>query len=166
MGFGYKIATETEMKLMKQVFTTLTALFIGVAVMAQSKTKVSWTYTAKKLADKKYELRLTASIQNGWHLYSQSLDKDAIALPTTVKFNKNPLLVMQGKVKETGKLIAEYDKATQSNSKYYKDKVEFVQVISLKAKAKTAVSGEVEFMVCDDKSCLPPSKIPFTIAIQ
>jgi DsbC/DsbD-like thiol-disulfide interchange protein len=154
------------MKRMKQIFTTLILLFIGTAVMAQSKTKVSWTYTAKKIADKKYELRLTAAIQNGWHLYSQNLDADAIALPTTVKFNKNPLLVMQGKIKEQGKLIAEYDKATQSNSKYYKDKVEYVQVVTLKAKAKTSVSGEVEFMVCDDKSCLPPSKIPFTIAIQ
>ena len=94
------------------------------------------------------------------------LDKDAIALPTTVKFNKNPLVAMNGKVKESGKLIAEFDKATQSNSKYYKDKVEFVQIVTLKAKAKTSVSGEVEFMVCDDKSCLPPSKVPFTIAIQ
>ncbi|MGE5108498.1 MAG: protein-disulfide reductase DsbD domain-containing protein [Sphingobacteriales bacterium] len=151
---------------MKQLFTTVIALFVGMAVMAQSKTKVSWTYSSKKIADKKYELRLTATIQNGWHLYSQNLDKDAIALPTTVKFNKNPLLLMQGKVKESGKMIAEFDNATQSKSKYYKDKVEFVQVVTLKTKAKTSVSGEVEFMVCDDKSCLPPSKIPFTIAVQ
>lgn len=151
---------------MKQFFTMLLTLFVAVPVMAQSKTKVSWTYTAKKISDKKYELHLTAAIQGGWHLYSQNLDADAIALPTTVKFNKNPLVAMSGKIKESGKLIAEYDKATQSNSKYYKDKVEFIQVITLKAKAKTSVSGEVEFMVCDDKSCLPPSKIPFTIAIQ
>ncbi|RTL59496.1 MAG: hypothetical protein EKK37_06925 [Sphingobacteriales bacterium] len=151
---------------MKQIVISITALVIALAATAQSKTKVSWAYTAKKLADKKYELRLTASIQNGWHLYSQNLDKDAIALPTTVKFNKNPLVVMSGKVKESGKLIAEFDKATQSNSKYYKDKVDFVQVITLKAGAKTSVSGEVEFMVCDDKSCLPPSKVPFTIPIQ
>lgn len=151
---------------MKKITLAVAALIIGLAVMAQSKTKVSWTYTAKKLADKKYELHLTAAIQGGWHLYSQNLDKDAIALPTTVKFNKNPLVAMNGKVKESGKLIAEFDKATQSNSKYYKDKVEFVQIVTLKAKAKTSVSGEVEFMVCDDKSCLPPSKVPFTIAIQ
>ena len=151
---------------MKKLLFVIAGLIVATAVMAQSKTKVNWSYTAKKITDKKYELRLTASIQNGWHLYSQHLDADAIALPTTVKFNKNPLLVMNGKVKENGKLIAEYDKATQSNSKYYKDKVEYVQVVTLKAKAKTSVSGEVEFMVCDDKSCLPPSKIPFTIAIQ
>lgn len=134
--------------------------------MAQSKTKVNWTYTAKKLADKKYELRLTATIQNGYHMYSQNLDKDAIALPTTIKFNKNPLLLMQGKIKEQGKLIAEYDEAIQSKTKYYKDKVEFVQVVTLKNNTKTSVSGEVQFMVCDDNACLPPSKIPFTIAIQ
>lgn len=151
---------------MKKFTLFLVTLVIGLSVSAQSKTKVSWSYSSKKIADKKYELRLTATIQNGWHLYSQNLDKDAIALPTAISFNKNPLLVMQGKVKETGKLIAEFDNATQSKSKYYKDKVEFVQVVTLKTKAKTSVSGEVEFMVCDDKSCLPPSKIPFTIAVQ
>jgi thiol:disulfide interchange protein DsbD len=151
---------------MKKIFSTLIAVVVSIAVMAQSKTKVNWAYSAKKIADKKYELTLTATIQNGWHLYSQNLDKDAIALPTTVTFNKNPLVILNGKVKESGKLIAEYDKATQSNSKYYKEKVEFVQVVTLKANAKTSVSGAVEFMVCDDKSCLPPSKIPFTIAVQ
>lgn len=151
---------------MKKLTLFLLTLVIGLSVSAQSKTKVSWAYTSKKIADKKYELRLTASIQPGWHLYSQNLDKDAIALPTAISFNKNPLLLMQGKMKEIGKLIAEFDNATQSKSKYYKDKVEFVQVVTLKTKAKTSVSGEVEFMVCDDKSCLPPSKIPFTIAVQ
>ena len=161
-----KLRYKTKSILMKQLFSTFLAVMVSVVLIAQSKTKVSWTYTAKKLADKKYELRLTAAIQNGWHLYSQNLDKDAIALPTTVRFNKNPLVVMTGKVKENGKLIAEFDKATQSNSKYYKDKVEYIQVVTLKTNAKTSVSGEVEFMVCDDKSCLPPSKVPFTIAIQ
>lgn len=151
---------------MKQIIVALAAVLVSVAVMGQSKTKVNWTYTAKKVSDKKYELHLSATIQGGWHLYSQNLDKDAIALPTTVKFNKNPLVTLSGRVKEDGKLIAEFDKATQSNSKYFKDKVDFVQVVTLKAKAKTSVSGEVEFMVCDDKSCLPPSKVPFTIAIQ
>ncbi|HET9056562.1 MAG TPA: protein-disulfide reductase DsbD domain-containing protein [Chitinophagaceae bacterium] len=151
---------------MKHIICTVVALFFGLLVMAQSKTKVTWTYAAKKIGDKKYELRLAATIQGGWHLYSQNLDADAIALPTTISFKKNPLITIQGKVKENGKLIAEYDKATQSNSKYYKDKVEFVQLVTLKTKAKTSISGEVEFMVCDDKSCLPPSKVPFTIAIQ
>lgn len=151
---------------MKKLGTILVALLFVTVAIAQSKTKVSWTYSAKKIADKKYELHLTATIQDSWHLYSQNLSEDAIALPTTVAFNKNPLVVMQGKVKENGKLIAEYDKATQSNSRYYKDKVDFVQTVTLKANAKTAVSGVVEFMVCDDKSCLPPSKVPFTIALQ
>lgn len=151
---------------MKQLVVTIIAIFINATIMAQSKTKVTWVYAAKKISDKKYELRLTATIQNGYHLYSQNMDADAIALPTSIKFNKNPLVTMQGKSKEVGKLVNEYDAAIQSRSKYYKDKVEFVQVVSLKSNVKTSVSGEVEFMVCNDKSCLPPSKVPFTIAIQ
>ena len=58
-------------------------MFCSMAVVAQSGTKVKWDYTAKKIGDKKYELRIVATIQPGWHLYSQTQSADAIVLPTT-----------------------------------------------------------------------------------
>ena len=45
---------------------------------------VTWNYTAKKIADKKYELHLTATIQSNWHLYSQTQPMEAIAIPTSI----------------------------------------------------------------------------------
>ncbi len=56
---------------------------------------VQWTYTAKKIADKTYEVHLTASIQNNWHLYSQTQPEDAINQPTEILFNKNPLVTIE-----------------------------------------------------------------------
>jgi len=43
---------------------------------------VSWTFTSKKIADKAYELRLAATLDEGWHLYSQAQPADAVAEPT------------------------------------------------------------------------------------
>jgi len=40
-----------------------------------------------------------------------------------------------------------------------------VQVVKLKAKAKTNIAGVVEFQTCDDKKCLPPKKVNFNIPI-
>jgi hypothetical protein len=150
---------------MKKVITTSLLLFVAVFSFAQSGSKVKWQFTSKKIADKKYEIRLTAVIDKGWHLYSQTQSEDAIALPTTVTFANNPLLVISGKPKEVGKLYDQYDKATASRSRFYSDKVEFVQVVTTKSNVKTAVSGEIEFMVCDDKQCLPPDKVKFSVKL-
>jgi hypothetical protein len=49
--------------------------------------------------------------------------------------------------------------------KYYSDKVEFTQTIIVKGKAKTNVSGTVEYMVCNDERCLPPNVKSFDIKL-
>lgn len=151
---------------MEKFITTIGLLFISAALFAQSGSKVKWDYTVKKLADKKYEVRMVASIQPGWHLYSQIQGADAIALPTTITFAKNPLLVVSGKPKEVGKVTDAFDKATQSRSRFYSNKVEFVQVVTVKSNVKTSLTGDVEFMVCDDKQCLPPDKSKFSVKLE
>jgi len=150
---------------MKYFLPTVFFLMTTIGAMAQSGSKVKWQFTAKKIADKKYEIRLTAVIDKGWHLYSQVQAEDAIALPTAITFANNPLLVISGKPKEVGKLYDQYDKATASRSRFYSDKVEFVQVVTTKSNVKTAVSGEIEFMVCDDRQCLPPDKVKFSVKL-
>jgi hypothetical protein len=68
-------------------------------------------------------------------------------------------------VKEVGKMYDEVEKATKTRSRFYKENVEFVQVISLRGNTKTAVSGQIEFMVCDDKQCLPPETVKFSVKL-
>lgn len=126
---------------------------------------VSWNFSAKKLDDKKYEIHLTATVQQGWHLYSQVQPSDAVVNPTTFTFNSNPLLSKEGKVKETGKMEKFHDERLGVSANQYAGTVDFVQVVKLKAKAKTNLAGIVEFQTCDDKKCLPPKKVNFSIQI-
>jgi DsbC/DsbD-like thiol-disulfide interchange protein len=150
---------------MKKLSAFVLMSFITAAVVAQSGTKVKWEFSSKKVADKKYEIRIVATIQPGWHIYSQNQSADAIALPTAINFSKNPLVVLNGKPKEVGKLYDQFDKAINARSKYFSNKVEFVQTITLKGNVKTAVAGEVQYMVCDDKQCLPPDVAKFSIKL-
>jgi thiol:disulfide interchange protein DsbD len=150
---------------MKKISTMLVLFFLSVAAFAQSGSKVQWTFVSKKISDKKYEVKITATIQPGWHMYSQNQSADAIVLPTKVTFAKNPLLVISGKPKEVGKLYDQFDKAIQARSKYYSNKVEFIQMVTIKSNVNTSVVGEVEFMVCDDKQCLPPDRAKFSIKL-
>lgn len=150
---------------MRNFFIIVILALLSNSAAAQSGSKVQWTFSSKKIGANKYEVIMTANIQKTWHLYSQHQSEDAIALPTNFKFVKNPLVVLEGKVVEKGKLISAFDKATNSNSRYYADKVDFVQVVTVKAGVKTTVAGEVEFMVCDDKQCLPPDRVKFSVQL-
>ena len=150
---------------MKIFFTTL-LLTAAIAANAQMLNPVQWTYSAKKIADKTYEVHITASIQNTWHLYSQTQPADAINQPTEILFKKNPLIVLDGNVKELGKMQLFKDEKLKISANQYANKVDFVQKIKLKSNTKTNLVGSVEYQTCDDKKCLPPKKIDFTIALK
>ncbi len=151
---------------MKRIFYAMVLLVSASQVMAQGVNPVQWTYTAKKIADKTYEIHLTATIQPSWHLYSQTQPADAIIEPTEIKFNKNPLVIYNGYVKEVGKMQLFKDEKLKIAANQYSDKVDFVQTVKTKANVKTNVVGSVQFQTCDDRKCLPPKKIDFTVALQ
>ena len=146
------------------------ALFVGLAFClcnfanAQVKDPVSWTYEAKKKTDNTYDLVITATLAKPWHIYSQNSGADG-PIPTAISFNPNPLITKDGKIVETGKLVKFFDKNFNTNVLYYSDKVVFTQGIKLKTKAKTTVTGSVDYMVCNDEKCLPPTKKTFTIKL-
>ena len=148
---------------MKKIYLAgLMLLFTGI-VHAQINNPVLWSYSAKKIADKTYELHITATINGNWHLYAQ--DAGEGPEPTTFKFTPNPLIKFDGKVKEVGKLEKSFDKNFNSVLKYYANKVDFVQKVKVKSSIATVVKGTVNFMVCNDRQCLPPRDVPFTINV-
>ena len=148
---------------MKKIYLAgLMFLFTGF-VHAQINNPVLWSYSAKKIADKTYELHITATINGNWHLYAQ--DAGEGPEPTTFKFTPNPLIKFDGKVKEVGKLEKSFDKNFNSVLKYYANKVDFVQKVKVKSSIATVVKGTVNFMVCNDRQCLPPRDVPFTINV-
>ena len=140
-------------------------ILISGAAFSQQASPVSWTFASKKISDNVYEVQLVATIQPGWHLYSQSQPGKAIAQPTTFNFSKNPLVDLDGKVKEIGKLEKYKDKELDIEANQYSNKVTFVQKVKVKGKVKTNVSGKLEFQTCDDKKCLPPKTVNFSVAL-
>ena len=141
-------------------------LFSILMMAASAQNPVSWTFTSKKLANGNYEIHMTATIQNGWHLFSQAQPEDAIAIPTSFAITSNPLIELVGKIKEEGKLEKFHDKELDLSANQYSQKVNFVQTVKLKGKAKTSFTGSVEYQTCDDKKCLPPKTVNFKVALN
>jgi hypothetical protein len=149
---------------MKKIFVL--ALIVAGSFVARAQNPVTWTFSAKKIADQTYEVHMTANIQSGWHLYSQTQPDNAIANPTEFTLNNNPLLSLDGKIREVGSMEKYEDKRLDIGAHQYSNKVDFVQVVKLKsAKAKTNVAGKVEFQTCNDEKCLPPKSVTFSVAL-
>jgi DsbC/DsbD-like thiol-disulfide interchange protein len=149
---------------MKRLLLVAAMAAIASLSFAQVKDPVKWSFSSKKKDAITYEVRITATIDNGWHIYSQTTP-DGGPIPTTIEFTKNPLLVVEGIPKEVGKLEQKHEALFGVDVKQYSNKVEFVQVVKLKGNAKTVVNGTVEFMVCNDRECLPPTKEKFSITL-
>ena len=131
--------------------------------LSQSTKQVKWSFSTKKLDDKTYEVHMTANINGNWHLYSQHGGDGPFS--TSINFTKNPLLIIDGKVKEIGKLKKSYEEVFKSEVRYYEKSVNFIQVVKIKGSAKTNLIGKVEFMVCNDRECLPPGEVDFSVSI-
>lgn len=150
---------------MKKLFGLLFFSFVLQGAFAQIKNPVQWSFTSKKNSDNSYEIRLTATIEKGWHIYSQTTP-DGGPVPTKIDFTRNPLLTISGAVKEIGKMEQQNEPLFGVVVKQYSDKVDFVQVVKLKSKVKTVAAGKLEFMVCNNRECLPPSTISFSVPLK
>jgi DsbC/DsbD-like thiol-disulfide interchange protein len=150
---------------MKKLFALFVVTLVAFGSQAQMKNPVQWAFTAKKVNATTYEVHLTATIEDGWHVYSQTTP-DGGPAPTAIAFSKNPLLVLDGTAREVGKLEQRHEALFGVDVKQFSHKVDFVQVVKLKGKAKTALTGSVDFMTCNDSQCLPPQTQKFSIALK
>ena len=149
---------------MNKLLLSVFALLFSAAGFTQANV-VQWKFESKKVDDNKYEVKLIAVVQDSWHIYSINTP-DGGPLPTKISFTKNPRAVIDGHLKEVGKLETKFEDVFDVDTKFYNDKVEFVQVVTVKGNAKTNLSGTVEYMTCNDRECLPPKSVPFSIALK
>jgi thiol:disulfide interchange protein DsbD len=124
---------------------------------------VKWSYSSEKINDKEFNLIITAKIEKGWHLYSQFIEEGG-PVPTSFKFKQSADYKLIGKVSESPKAVTAFDKNFDMEIAWHKDQVVFKQGISLKNPVES-ISGVLEFMVCDDERCLPPTEIEFQIPL-
>ena len=151
---------------MKRTIILLLVFISGAFSLNAQLNPVSWTFTSRKIADKTFEIHLTATMQSGWHLFSQVQPEDAVAIPTGFRINSNPLVTLDGKIKEIGKMEKFHDAKLDISANQYANKVDFVQLVKLKSNVKTSITGSVEYQTCDDQKCLPPKTVTFSIPVK
>ena len=149
---------------MKKIFILSLIISYSLAVNAQS--PVKWSWSATKMKSGIYEIHLTAKIDPGWHVYAQQQPEEAIAVPTSIKFIKNPIISFLGEIKEAGHREHFRDPELGIEAFQYAGEVDFVQQVKLKTNGKTIVRGSISFQACTDEKCLPPATTEFNINLE
>ena len=140
---------------------TLLLFLISFSGFSQIINSVKWEYGSEKISETEYDLIFVAKIDLHWALYSQFVEEGG-PLPTVFSFEPSSDLELIESVKEL-----ELNKVTQLDpvfemvvSKYY-DKAIFNQRIQVKS-PEFSISGNIDFMTCDDTKCTYLPDNPFT----
>src|SRR5690606_4111789 len=148
---------------MKKILFLFTLLSLGLFAKAQIYDPVDWKFEAKDVTEKEATLVITATIDRGWHVYSQFIEEGG-PIPTSFKFEGAGFAPIGG-VTESPKAVGAFDPNFNMQIAWHKNEVKFSQKIRL-SKPQVTVEGMVEFMVCNDTHCLPPEEVPFTIQVN
>lgn len=141
-------------------------LFLSIMshVQAQILQPVKWSTSVTEISATEYELVATATINSGWHLYSQTVAENG---PTATKFTfeGNKKYLKKGNTsEENGHTIN--DPIFEMKIKYFEKKAIFKQRIKVKSKGSFVIKGIVEFMACDDSKCLPATEVDLVFNIK
>jgi len=148
---------------MKNVLLAI-ALFTCAFVNSQILEPVTWSTAVEKVSDTEYKLIATATIESGWHLYSQTVP-DGGPIPTSFSFEGNSNYLKKGNTTE-GKGHTIMDPIFEMQITYFDTKADFEQRIRVKGDVPFKVEGIVEFMVCDDSRCLPPTEVDLVFNVK
>ena len=148
---------------MKKIFILFFTL-ISVISSAQIYDPVNWEFSQKQISDTEIELKFKATIEEGWHLYSQHIGDDG-PVPTEFTFTTDGGYELIDGVTE-GEPIEEFDPNFDMILKYFGHEAIFTQIVQVSSAEDFNLDGNVYFMVCDEAQCLPPEEVEFSFEIK
>ncbi len=148
---------------MKKLALILALFFISAGAFAQIENPVTWSYGHKKISKTEAIIYLKATIEDGWHIYSQNI-KPGGPIKTSFTFASSKDFVPVGKTIEP-KPATKFEKVFNMDVSYFKNEVIFQQKVKL-LKPTATVKGKLEFMVCNETKCLPPAEVDFTVQVK
>lgn len=146
----------------KRIFFSLTISLLASCIYAQIQEPVKFRSIFKTLSDTEAEIRFTASIDNGWHVYSVNLPSGG---PISATFNVDKIegAKLIGKLVPVSKEISKFDKVFEMNLRFFEHSAVFVQKIKM-TKPVYIIKGYLEFGACNDENCLPPTQVAFNFS--
>lgn len=155
----FKIGSMTK----RGLLIALSILLLTLSAGAQIYDPVTWDFNYEKKSGTSYEIIFTAMIEKGSHIYAMGIPEGG-PIPTTFSFSTPAGYALDGQTYEVTKPVEIFDEAFGFKIKSFSDKAEFRQKIVSESVSFT-VAGIVNFMSCNNTTCLPPKDVEFSIKI-
>lgn len=141
---------------MRKPFAILFLFILSVAVSGEILQPVEWRQV-QQTEEKGVTLELSATIQDGWHVYGMKIpDGGPIAMEVVLTEVEGARL--SGGIHVDGKEITRHDETFDMDLQWYEHALSVRQRIVPEKDGVWMVKGYVRYMCCDDQSCLPPEK--------
>ncbi|MDX1476477.1 MAG: protein-disulfide reductase DsbD family protein [Saprospiraceae bacterium] len=122
---------------------------------------VTWSTFYKRFDSGHLALTVRAEIEQGWYIYSQFTGEGPV--PTTFYFDEIDGVEYLSAVSETGpQRVDGYDIHFDSDQVKWKQVVDFTRMAEVTGDVRV-ITGELEFMTCNDERCLAPTYVDFSI---
>ncbi|WP_288205581.1 cytochrome c biogenesis protein CcdA [uncultured Parabacteroides sp.] len=145
---------------MKKLFSVFLLVFVTLAVQAQIHQPVKWKIKLEDSKTAEKEVVFTATSEKGWHLYDMNLPEGG-PVSTSFTFETLKGAELIGQPVSSVKPTVVYDELFAMDLRWYPGTVSFTQKVKITDPKKFKIEGEVEFMACNDETCLPPDRVSF-----
>ncbi len=170
---GVKIATKSPDKSKEVVTSIQSSKESKLKIAANSTTQIEtdeddgieepviWKAFITRMENGNALIELKADIEDGWHIYSNTLESDDGPIRTNITLDSSDAYTLIGGIKESaGKVISEHDKFFDMQLTKLKKHAELSQLLNIKDDSKE-IKGFLEYMACTHSKCLTPQFVDF-----
>lgn len=130
-------------------------MLVSMQISAQILEPIKWNITEHKISESSLEVRYKATIEEGWHLYSNILPEDG-PLATEVKYTTLQGVQAVGELTTDVKATEEYVELFSMVLGIFEGEVTFSQKFNLLS-PDYKIEGGIKFMGCNNQTCLTPT---------
>ena len=145
----------------KTTFLSLLLFFVcAVTAMAQMQDPVHFKSELKQISGTEAEIVFTATIDDGWHVYSTDLP-DGGPISATFNVDKIEGAELVGKLTPVGKEENKFDQMFQMQVRFFEHNAKFVHKLKITG-ATFSIEDYMQYGACNDQNCLPPTDVNFS----
>ncbi len=142
----------------------LSAWLAAFAVGAQKLSPITWDVAVENNTPDHATVKFSASIENGWHLYSLDLP-DGGPNSTSITFDLPDGVATEGELTPSRPTIEKFDPIFNLKLSWWDSSVNFTQQLSITDGKAHEINGTIFFQACNDQTCIAPQKVPFTVTV-
>lgn len=148
-----------------KIFSTFILLLLLVFnLSAQMVEPIRWSFSSKQNGNEA-ELTFKATIEKDWHLYDIKLPEGG-PIATSVHYADTSLFELVGEIHSIPEAEEHLDETFQMTLRYFSNEAEIKQRLKLKSEKPLEIKGYIEFMGCNDETCLPPNEAAFSFSFN